>query len=149
MIKFDPLQKQAFLMILSFLEFSDLFVVARVCKYFYFLLYEEEKFWKFFYEKHFSNMKELPKEIPSWKILTINRFNLIWDDSRFEGTSFQVEEEKRLLKRNATTSWQAALSVGSMKEGVMYGVEIEDLSEYFFNSICKNNFSNNHFQDTI
>ena len=122
MERFPSFKKQAFLMILSFLEFEELFVVGRVCKTFFFMLKEDEKLWKSFADKNIG-VKTLPEGMNSWKeFCLVSR--LEWDDSKLEGTELETDETKKILNKKTGAIWTAAISSSHLLEGLMYGFEI-------------------------
>ena len=123
MINLPPFQKQAFLMSFSLLEHSDLFSVSIVCKCFFFMLKEDEKFWKSFVTNK-CGVNTLPKEHASWKKLFMSMIELCWDDSSFETTKFETDETKKIATYKGPSIWMAAKSSQHLLEGLMYGVEV-------------------------
>ena len=80
-IKMDSGLKQVWILILSWLEMEEILEIKRVCKTFYFIFKEEEKFWKLYTMKCFG-VYDLPKENRTWRSFFLDLYyhsNLKWD----------------------------------------------------------------------
>ena len=128
LVKFDPSEKQAWRMILSFLSFEDLLVVAAVCKSFFFILKEDERFWKKFCENNYGS-RTLPEECNSWKHYFFVFHAMEWDESRFVQTNFELNPaDKKVIRVTASSNWLAALTKNELCEGILYCFDIVNLS---------------------
>ena len=122
-----PSQKHAFLMILSFLGFEDLVVVAQVCKTFFFMLKDEEKFWKAFVDKNFGVERLLEGE-NSWKEYCLSSLRCSWDESKF-GDYFKADETRKVVTNKGKSGWNAAISKFHLREGVLCGLEFVQINK--------------------
>jgi len=127
MVKLE--NKQLWLMILSHLSFEELFQISSVCKTFFFILKEEDKFWRRFFTNNFGEA-ELPREVSNWKQFCLSCLSFDFDEERFEKTNFKYDKKKKLLEVTASSNWLAAITKRSFIEEMMYCFEIVNLQTY-------------------
>eukprot|EP01091_Cochliopodium_minus_P016537 TRINITY_DN6237_c0_g1_i1.p1 TRINITY_DN6237_c0_g1~~TRINITY_DN6237_c0_g1_i1.p1 ORF type:complete len:290 (+),score=65.02 TRINITY_DN6237_c0_g1_i1:56-871(+) len=116
--------KQIWRLILSKLEFEELFKIASVCKAFFFILKEDEIFWSLFMERKL-NIDQLPKEYSHWKQM-IGLMATGWDKSIFVD-NFIEEKGKILVDVCKHKDWRSAKTRNYLIEGVLYPFKLINL----------------------
>ena len=114
----NPDQKLIWRLIISHLNLEDLYKMVLVCKNFFFLIKNDEKFWKLFVEKNLK-IHKLPQEISSWKMLFFsNLFN--WDEECLNDYYFHNKKEKILEHASEESKWRSAFLDHPFLEGILY-----------------------------
>jgi hypothetical protein len=110
------------------LEFEELNEIKSVCKTFYFILKEDQKFWKLYCER-ILQQTTLPKEYEDWKRYFIESYLIGWDQSKFENTNFVLDQNnKKIITSTKSNNWLCAKSKMYLIENHLYRFKIIDLS---------------------
>ena len=125
--------KQAWMMILSFIEPEKLLQFKTVCKTFYFIFKEDEKFWQLYSMKN-CRVDRLPSEYPSWRSFFIEFHFLGWDKERFEKTNFELGSNKKIIRVNKTGGWLSAISESPLMQNIFYRFKLKK-KNFFINFI--------------
>lgn len=91
MIIFDNFKRECWILILSFLDFKELQLMARVSKQFFFILKENDKFWRLFVQKTFL-VENLPDSQKSWKQSFFSLILNEWNGERMDTNYFKWEK---------------------------------------------------------
>lgn len=124
---FDNFQKQCWIYILSFLSFEDLFdsQIASVCKTFYFILEENDRFWNLFVQRNFGNT-ELPDECKSWKEYFFMKITTTWDVEKSNPNFIIDKQNPTIISTNNYDkgTWIMCRTKNPLMEGYMYPFQI-------------------------
>ena len=126
--KLGPNEKQIWMMVLSWMHFEELFVISQVCKNFFFILKEEQKFWKLFLENHQiqQNGEQLKSEI-SWKNYALTLFQCRWDESRFYRNYKLDPNDNKIVISQYPSIWQTAITKNHFIEEILYAFEMKKI----------------------
>ena len=106
---------------------EELIKMKSVCKEFYFVLKENQKFWKLYCER-ILHQSTLPKEYTDWKRYFVDNYFVGWDESKFENTNFCVHHENRnLIHVTKHSSWLCAVSKNDLVENHLYPFKLVEL----------------------
>ena len=107
---------------------EELMKMKSVCKELYFVLKENQKFWKLYCER-ILHQSTLPKEYTDWKMYFVDSYLMGWDESKFENTHYCLDKDnKRLIYATTSSGWLCALSKTILIENYLYPFKIVDLS---------------------
>ena len=125
----DPKRKQIWIKILSFLDFKILYVVARVCKSFFFILKENQRFWKLYCNQTFKS--NLLVNETNWKQFALNRMLGEWDVSRMGRTNFQIGKLNKKIVTNTKKEfhWKCCITKNHLEEGLLQPFKILNTGE--------------------
>ena len=107
---------------------EELMKMKSVCKEFYFVLKENQKFWKLYCER-ILHQSTLPKEYTDWKRYFVDNYFVGWDESKFENTNFCLDKDnKKLIISTRFSFWLCAASKHSLVENYLYPFKVVDIS---------------------
>ena len=115
------------------MKVEELDRMKSVCKELYFVLKENQKFWKLYCER-ILHQSTLPKEYTDWKRYFVDSFLLEWDESKFENTHYCLDpNNKREIHYTNTSGWKAALSKTNLIENYLYPFRFNHFTSYSLN----------------
>ena len=121
MEEMEKFKKQCWISILCLLEMDTLEKVATVCKEFFFILKENDRFWKLYVEKNYKEEKNLPKDCKNWKEFYLTRLRIGWDFERMDAY-FHPDplDPLHLSTRSSSGTWKSCISKNFLIEGYLY-----------------------------
>ena len=88
MIAFDNFKRECWILVLSLLDFEELKVMARVGKQIFFILKENDKFWRAFVKDKFL-LENLPSSQKTWKECFFSIILNEWNPERMNKEFFK------------------------------------------------------------
>ena len=121
MQEMDGSIKQCWLMILSHLDFDQLYTIASVCKAFFFLLKENDRFWNLFVHEK-DREAQLPKECGTWKKFYLLFQRNRWNEERLSKYLKIDEKDSSIISTtNDFSGWKCAITKYPLMENYLYG----------------------------
>eukprot|EP01091_Cochliopodium_minus_P009708 TRINITY_DN2449_c0_g2_i2.p1 TRINITY_DN2449_c0_g2~~TRINITY_DN2449_c0_g2_i2.p1 ORF type:complete len:297 (-),score=56.92 TRINITY_DN2449_c0_g2_i2:26-916(-) len=127
----DTFKKQCWIIIISFLDYKDLFVISRVCKTFFLILKENERFWNLFSINTFG-ANQLNNHYSSWKKFFYCHLIVGWNKER-SSPIFEINDKDiKILKTNSKSEWNCCLTKNYLMENFLYPFQINCVSRGYF-----------------